>query len=598
MRNCVLHMEDDEFHIRSVRTVVIECRLRAFPVQTFEEARETGIKLLQQGDLCAVIADLDMGSRESIDTTPGWELLGQLRDLAKDQRSVIQWIVYSGNLKEDSSVLHALKANTELILVDKSTEGRNKLGEILARFSPGTTDADSYVLGDESVSEVFHSVVPIYAKSALPLLIVGETGTGKEYLARHVHEKSGRTGPFVSINCGALDENLARSELFGHIRGSFTGASAHRCGAFFLASGYRCQGDSRREFNEWLGANSYGEAPGAYFGLEDPERNAGTLFLDEIGSIPKSVMGVLLRALSSNELSPVGWVQAPFRRYCRIIAATNQIEELKGGGTRPGEFRPDLYFRLAGAVLKLPAIHERNDDVIGDFVRNPGVWESLGLTPRHVEEDAIRRIRGLYFDEGGSSDYRDGNFRPLRFLLHRAALIASARLERIDATIGLNDVVKALAHGKVDVEIRGEDGHIEEISSDDVLRRKIRAAFAKKASEAVSGFGPRYTWDEALSFIKEHPKQVVAAMIEACAVRVEGSDGSWDFLSVTDVDKALHPGKRDGTHNVMKHLRDTGRVRSIAESLGYGPFDEKDGTADILRKARVQKVRKEADDAG
>jgi len=160
------------------------------------------------------------------------------------------------------------------------------------------------------------------APTEVSLLLVGETGTGKEVLARHVHQLSGRSGPFVAVNCGALVEGLVESELFGHRRGAFTGATGDRRG--------------------------YVEAA-----------HQGTLFLDEIGELPPSAQTRLLRVLDAREVVPVGSVQ-PVRVDVRVVAATHRDLERLVGEQR---FRADLYARLAGWVGVLPPLRDRREDL-------------------------------------------------------------------------------------------------------------------------------------------------------------------------------------------------------------------------------------------
>ena len=155
------------------------------------------------------------------------------------------------------------------------------------------------------------------------MLILGETGTGKELVARALHEQSLRAEmPFVAINCGALPENLIESELFGHRKGSFTGADEHRVGLFEVANG-------------------------------------GTLFLDEIGELPKAMQAKLLRFLESGEIRRVGENES-FIVDVRVVCATHRdLDEM----VDDGEFREDLMFRINTFEIHLPPLRERIDDI-------------------------------------------------------------------------------------------------------------------------------------------------------------------------------------------------------------------------------------------
>jgi two-component system response regulator HydG len=183
------------------------------------------------------------------------------------------------------------------------------------------------------------------------VLISGESGTGKEVLARFIHELSGRAdGPFVSINCGALPENLLESELFGHVRGSFTGAVRDKQGLFVAAKG-------------------------------------GTFFLDEVGEMSPATQVKLLRVLQEREVIPVGATE-PVPVDVRIIAATNRDleEEIRRGG-----FRSDLYYRLNVITLHLPPLRERPDDVplLAEYFLkrfSEGRGRELRLAPETLQE--------------------------------------------------------------------------------------------------------------------------------------------------------------------------------------------------------------------
>jgi transcriptional regulator with PAS, ATPase and Fis domain len=174
-----------------------------------------------------------------------------------------------------------------------------------------------------SMLEVFRKLQKV-ATTDISVLITGETGTGKELIAREIHRRSNRVnGPFIVINCGAIPENLIESELFGHVRGAFTGAVASRPGKFQAANG-------------------------------------GTLFLDEIGELPLNLQVKLLRALQERVVFRVG-DSKPEKVDIRIVAATNRVLEEE---IRAGRFREDLYYRLNVVNIYLPGLRERGDDVL------------------------------------------------------------------------------------------------------------------------------------------------------------------------------------------------------------------------------------------
>ena len=194
--------------------------------------------------------------------------------------------------------------------------GRAAVAEALPPSMKGVIGAS------EPLVDVYR-IVDRIADSACNVLITGESGTGKELVARAVHDASSRSdAPFVAVNCGAIPEALLESELFGHARGSFTGAHATKIGRIAMAQG-------------------------------------GTLFLDEVGELPLSLQVKLLRVLQSREYSPVGDTRT-LTADVRVLAATNvNLED----AVRDGVFREDLYYRLNVIHVQVPALRDRLDDV-------------------------------------------------------------------------------------------------------------------------------------------------------------------------------------------------------------------------------------------
>jgi DNA-binding NtrC family response regulator len=208
-----------------------------------------------------------------------------------------------------------LTALRNALALDALREERQRLLEELSR--PG------HLVGDSPAMEALRRLIARVGPSDAAVLITGETGTGKERVARALHLASGRRGRFVAINCAAIPATLLESELFGHERGAFSGATARRSGRFEQAHG-------------------------------------GTLFLDEIGDMPLELQAKLLRALETKEVERLGGT-APIAVDVRILAATHQ--ELSRA-VKEGRFRQDLFFRLNVMPLSLPPLRERPEDLL------------------------------------------------------------------------------------------------------------------------------------------------------------------------------------------------------------------------------------------
>jgi len=248
-------------------------------------------------------------------------------------------------------------------------------------------EADADIVGQsEPLMRLLHEL-EVVATSDLPVLLLGETGVGKELFARLLHRQSPRAArPLVHVNCAALPESLAESELFGHVRGAFSGAVADRPGRFEAAEG-------------------------------------GTLFLDEVGELPLAVQAKLLRTLQNGEIQRLG-ADRPRRVNVRVVAATNRnLREQVAAG----DFRADLYHRLSVYPVPIPPLRERGNDVLliaGRFLelnRARLGLRSLRLSPG--AQDALRRYPW------------PGNIRELEHVISRAALKTLSR------GAGRNDIV-------------------------------------------------------------------------------------------------------------------------------------------------------------
>lgn len=277
----------------------------------------------------------------------------------------------------------------------------------LSRQVSAITDSDDYriavdqIVGNSpAVLEVCKTIGAIATRSA-SVLITGESGTGKEVVARAIHNHSGRKGLFLPVNCSALAEGLLESELFGHEKGSFTGATGRKEGRFQLAT-------------------------------------EGSLFLDELGEMPLSTQAKLLRVLQDGTFERVGGTQT-LTTDARIIAATNRDLEAM---IENGRFREDLYYRLNVVHIDLPPLRDRIQDLSAlteHLLKKINARQHT--TIRHIADAAWRQMK----------DYRwPGNIRELENVLTRAAVLA-----RVDT---LTPELLSLPQDKTKIEERGPAG--------------------------------------------------------------------------------------------------------------------------------------------
>lgn len=245
---------------------------------------------------------------------------------------------------------------------------------------------DSYqnIIGKSEPMKKVYDLISYVAPTNSNVLIQGKSGTGKELVAKAIHYNSRRKEHiFLPINCGAISENLIESELFGHKKGSFTGAVEDKLGLFKVADG-------------------------------------GTLFLDEIGDLPLNLQVKLLRAIEDKKFFPVGATK-PMTTDVRIIAATNKnlFEKAK-----VGEFREDLYYRLNVVEIKLPSLNERKDDIpllVNHFIEK--YCNEMGKRILGIDNDTMRVLI--------SHNWR-GGVRELENIIERAVIFARDELIRID----------------------------------------------------------------------------------------------------------------------------------------------------------------------
>jgi DNA-binding NtrC family response regulator len=268
-------------------------------------------------------------------------------------------------------------SNHLLLLVGRALEqAQLRTENILLREEWSTRYGFPRIIGESAAIKTAVGETQRVAQTEATVLLLGESGTGKELFARAVHHLSNRRDkPFVAINCAAIPETLIENELFGHERGSFTGASERRVGKFELASG-------------------------------------GTVFLDEVGELPVAVQGKLLRVIEERVVDRIGG-RAPVPVDVRVVAATNK--DLKSAVDQ-GEFRGDLFFRLAVFPIEIPPLRERGDDILmlaKHFAAELG--RELRTREAQLSEAAIEAIRKHRWP---------GNVRELENAVERACILS------------------------------------------------------------------------------------------------------------------------------------------------------------------------------
>lgn len=244
---------------------------------------------------------------------------------------------------------------------------------------PVSSAPDLYIEGQSQAARQLYEHVRLVAPTDMSVLVTGASGTGKEYIARRIHEQSNRSkAPFVAVDCGAIPKELAASEFFGHVKGSFTGAIENKTGAFVAAQG-------------------------------------GTIFLDEIGNLTYEVQVQLLRALQERKVKPIGSNQE-IAINVRLISATN--ENLRQA-IEKGDFREDLYHRINEFTIRIPDLKERKEDLL--LFAN----HFLDLANSELRKDIIG------FDNDTMQLFQSyswpGNLRQMKNVIKYATLLATGR---------------------------------------------------------------------------------------------------------------------------------------------------------------------------
>lgn len=367
---------DDEPGIRSFLQKGLQKR---FSLVEVADNADTAEALHQRCHFDLIIADIRLPGRSGV------EWVTRLREQGSNTA-----VIFISAYADMQTAIDALRAGAAdfimkpfrleqlLASVDRCMERQRMQREnYVLRRQLGQYFHGSGIIGNceliKNVCELIKRIAPMPST----VLIEGESGTGKELVARAIHEYSRRSGSFVPINCGAMSAELLESELFGHVKGAFTGAHQAREGLFTYANG-------------------------------------GTLFLDEIGEMPMTMQSHLLRVMEERSIRPVG-SNREMPVDVRVIAATNRDLEAE---VKKGNFREDLYYRLFVLAIRMPALRERIDDLsvlARHFITT--LSTEMGIPPVNISEEEMALMRKYDWP---------GNVRELKNLIERCLLLNTA----------------------------------------------------------------------------------------------------------------------------------------------------------------------------
>lgn len=439
---------DDEAGMREVLQIVLENG--GYNVH-LADCPEAAIAYLEKRSADLVLTDLYMGK----DKQAGLNLLGYLQKnqpmtpaIMITAHGTVQSAVEAMRLGAVDYLQKPFNSNDEILLrIKRAIEQRELVRENQAfRMEQSRTARPDTMVGN---SPAFRKVIEMINRvAALPstVAIHGESGVGKELVARALHNLSPRSEkPFVAINCGGIPETLLESELFGYKKGAFTGANQDKEGLFVVANG-------------------------------------GTIFLDEIGEMPPVLQVKLLRVLDNNCVTPVGGL-TPVTVDVRVISATNRnLMEM----VEEGSFRKDLFYRLNVIPIQVPPLRERVEDIpllARHFIAKHA--QSMGCTPKPISPEAEKiLIRNLW----------PGNVRELSNVLERAlGLSSNETIELDDLPPYLRDIQAPQAAVPLISEDNGIDleGVVAELESDYIRQALEASHYSQQKAAKLLGLTPR-----------------------------------------------------------------------------------------------------------
>lgn len=372
MTQSILIVEDDLTFATMLKTWLGKKGYEVETASTNARAR----KLLTTRDFSLILSDLRLPDQDGI------HLLSWLRDLQK----ATPVIIMTSYAEIQGAVLAMKEGAADYVskpvqpdeLLKKIKEAISQESKVVAtpKESKENFATQNFLEGESEAARQLYNYVNLVAPTQMSVLINGASGTGKEYVAHRIHQLSKRANkPFIAIDCGSIPKDLAASEFFGHVKGSFTGALTDKVGAF-------------------------------------EEANGGTLFLDEIGNLSYEVQVQLLRALQERRIRRIGSTKE-IEVDIRLVSATN--ENLKESISK-GNFREDLYHRINEFTLRMPALKDRQEDIL--------LFANFFLDQANRELD--RHLIG--FDAAASEAMQNyswpGNLRQLKNIVKRATLLA------------------------------------------------------------------------------------------------------------------------------------------------------------------------------
>jgi two-component system response regulator HydG len=376
----VLVVEDEENTRKLCADVAESCGMKAIVATTVEEA----LRRLETNPVDIIVTDLLLPPSSGLDLLKQvHEMYPQVAVVVLTQYGTIDSAVAATRMGAVDYVtkpfhIEDLRARLERVARDMDLDRENRLLREQLHSKPGFGG----MIGVSAKMQRVYKMIEKVSQHEYPVLILGESGTGKELVAKSIHYSGIRKDrPFAPVDCSSLVPTLIESELFGYVKGAFTGAMQSKQGLLEAAQG-------------------------------------GTLFLDEIGDMPVDLQAKLLRALQEREVKPVGSTE---RRHIniRIIAATNRDLE---SAIRTGAFRQDLYFRLNVVQVKLPPLRERKSDIQLMVISFLEKFSDPHGPPRTISDDAMRRL--IAYDW-------PGNVRELENAIERAVAMGSGPIVHV-----------------------------------------------------------------------------------------------------------------------------------------------------------------------